>query len=157
MAIDPRSHTPVYVQLADLLRERIESGEMSAGSTLASEARLSQEYGIGRDAVRMAISLLRSEGLVSTRRGHGTVVRETPQRRQVELAAGARVVARMPYRCRAPEHAAGRGRTGARDPRPGGRRGVAAGRRGGADPPGARLSRAARVRRWAYPSPRRRP
>ncbi|MFJ1539581.1 GntR family transcriptional regulator [Micromonospora chalcea] len=96
MAIDPRSHTPVYVQLADLLRERIESGEMQAGSTLASEARLSQEYGIGRDAVRMAISLLRSEGLVSTRRGHGTVVRETPQRRQVELAPGGSVVARMP-------------------------------------------------------------
>ncbi|MFD6638035.1 GntR family transcriptional regulator [Micromonospora chalcea] len=96
MTIDPRSHTPVYVQLADLLRERIESGEMPAGSTLASEARLSQEYGIGRDAVRMAISLLRSEGLVSTRRGHGTVVRETPQRRQIELVPGASVVARMP-------------------------------------------------------------
>jgi DNA-binding transcriptional regulator YhcF (GntR family) len=96
MTIDPRSHTPVYVQLADLLRKRIESKELSPGSTLPSEARLSQEYGIGRDAVRMAISLLRSEGMVSTSRGHGTTVRDTPQRRTVELAPGESVIARMP-------------------------------------------------------------
>ena len=96
MTIDPRSHTPVYVQLADLLRERIESGELPPGTTLASEARLTQEYGIGREAVRMAISLLRSEGLVSTVRGHGTRVRETLHRRQVELPAGGSAVTRMP-------------------------------------------------------------
>lgn len=44
----------------------------------------------------MAISLLRSEGLVNTVRGHGSHVRETPQRRQVELPPGASVIARMP-------------------------------------------------------------
>ncbi|MEU5940683.1 GntR family transcriptional regulator [Micromonospora sp. NPDC047548] len=96
MTLDPRSHTPVYVQLADLLRERIESGALPAGSTVGSETRLMQEYGIGRDAVRMAISLLRSEGLVSTSRSQGTRVRETPQRRPVELSPGATVIARMP-------------------------------------------------------------
>lgn len=96
MTIDPYSHTPVYVQLADLLRERIESGELAAGASVGSESRLVQEYGIGRDAVRMAIALLRSEGLVATSRGHGTRVREMPQRQQVELAPGASVIARMP-------------------------------------------------------------
>jgi GntR family transcriptional regulator len=96
MTIDPRSHTPVYVQLADLLRERIESGALPAGATVGSETRLTQEYGIGRDAVRMAISILRSEGLVTTSRSHGTRVREAPPRRQVELAPGASVIARMP-------------------------------------------------------------
>ncbi|MCX4470101.1 GntR family transcriptional regulator [Micromonospora sp. NBC_01655] len=96
MTIDPRSHTPVYVQLADLLRERIESGALPAGSAVGSETRLTQEYGIGRDAVRMAISVLRSEGLVTTNRSKGTVVREAPERRRVELPPGASVVARMP-------------------------------------------------------------
>ncbi|MGW0435509.1 GntR family transcriptional regulator [Micromonospora sp. NPDC003197] len=96
MTIDPRSHTPVYVQVADLLRERIESGELLPGATLPSEARLTQEYGIGREAVRMAISALRAEGLVSTVRGHGSRVRETPERQQVEIPAGASVIARMP-------------------------------------------------------------
>ena len=96
MTIDPRSHTPVYLQLADLLRSRIESGKLPPGSILESEARLSQEYGIGRDAVRMAISVLRSEGLVSTSRGHGTRVRERPERRRVELPPGSSVISRMP-------------------------------------------------------------
>lgn len=96
MTVDPRSHTPVYVQVADLLRERIESWELPPGATLPSEARLTQEYGIGREAVRMAMSLLRSEGLVSTVRGHGTRVRETPERQQVELPPGSSVIARMP-------------------------------------------------------------
>ncbi|MEU9506821.1 GntR family transcriptional regulator [Micromonospora sp. NPDC048170] len=96
MTIDPRSHTPVYVQLADLLRSRIESGQLPPGSVLESEARLSQEYGIGRDAVRMAISVLRSEGLVSTSRGHGTRVRTKPERRRVELSPGSSVISRMP-------------------------------------------------------------
>ncbi|RGC70388.1 HTH-type transcriptional repressor YvoA [Micromonospora sp. MW-13] len=96
MTIDPRSHTPVYVQLAGLLRQRIKSGELTPGSALPSEARLTQEYGIGREAVRMAISLLRSEGLVVTVRGHGSYVREVPRLRQVELPQGATVRARMP-------------------------------------------------------------
>ncbi|SCF13510.1 winged helix-turn-helix domain-containing protein [Micromonospora mirobrigensis] len=96
MTIDPYSHTPVYVQLADLIRERIESGDLAAGAPVGTELQLSQEHGIGRDAVRMAISLLRSEGLVTTTRPMGTRVREVPQRRQVELRPGATVVARMP-------------------------------------------------------------
>lgn len=96
MTVDPRSHTPVYVQVADLLRRRIESGELAPGVSLPSESRLTQEYGIGREAVRMAMSILRSEGLVSTVRGHGTRVRRAPERQRVELPAGASVVARMP-------------------------------------------------------------
>lgn len=96
MTIDPRSHTPVYVQLADLLRERIESGDLTPGSPLVSEARMTQEYGIGREAVRMAISMLRSEGLVTTVRGHGTRVRQLVERTRMELPPGGSVIARMP-------------------------------------------------------------
>ncbi|MFI6161071.1 GntR family transcriptional regulator [Micromonospora haikouensis] len=96
MTIDPRSHTPVYVQLADLLRERIEAGDLPAGAAVGSETQLMQEHGIGRDAVRMAISILRSEGLVTTNRGRGTVVREPLQKRVVELPEGTTIRARMP-------------------------------------------------------------
>ncbi|MEU3453219.1 GntR family transcriptional regulator [Micromonospora sp. NPDC006766] len=84
------------MQLAELLRQRIEAGDLEPGSALPSEARLTQEYGIGREAVRMGISLLRSEGLVRTVRGHGSYVREATQRRKVELVAGGSVIARMP-------------------------------------------------------------
>lgn len=96
MAINPRSHTPVYVQLAELLRERIESGDLPPGSALPSESRLSQEYGIGRDAVRNAIALLRAEGMVSTMKGQATWVREALPREQVELLPGSTLSTRMP-------------------------------------------------------------
>ncbi|BCL13856.1 GntR family transcriptional regulator [Micromonospora sagamiensis] len=96
MTINPRSHTPVYVQLAELVRARIESGDLPVGSPLPSEARLGQEYGIGRDAVRMAIALLRSEGVVSTSKGHGSWVREQHERAKVELTSGSSAIVRMP-------------------------------------------------------------
>ncbi|MEU6024355.1 GntR family transcriptional regulator [Micromonospora sp. NPDC047134] len=96
MSIDPRSHTPVYVQLADLLRNQVESGELPPGAPLPSEARLSQEYGIGRAAVRRAISVLRFEGLVTTSRGQLTQVRPRPQQRLVEVQSGSTISARMP-------------------------------------------------------------
>lgn len=43
-----------------------------------------------------AVSLLRSEGLVNTVRGHGSYVRELTERRRVELMPGGSVIARMP-------------------------------------------------------------
>ncbi|WP_327024162.1 GntR family transcriptional regulator [Micromonospora sp. NBC_01739] len=96
MGIDQRSHTPVYVQLADLLRNQIEAGELPSGAPLPSESRLSQEYGIGRAAVRRAISVLRTEGLVTTSRGQLTQVRPRPQQRLVEVTPGSTISARMP-------------------------------------------------------------
>ncbi|AVT32459.1 GntR family transcriptional regulator [Plantactinospora sp. BC1] len=96
MSIDRRSHTPVYRQLANLIRERIYSGQYEAGAPLPSEVTLSQEYGVGRDAVRQALALLRSEGLVSTERGERSRVRTPPERVPVELPPGGRAVARMP-------------------------------------------------------------
>ncbi|BCJ60351.1 GntR family transcriptional regulator [Micromonospora endophytica] len=96
MSIDPRSHTPVYVQLADLLREKIESGDLPPGAPIGSESRLSQEYGIGRDAVRMSIAVLKSEGLVTSSRGQPTHVRSSPDQRPVEVSPGSTIVARMP-------------------------------------------------------------
>ncbi|WP_428963642.1 GntR family transcriptional regulator [Micromonospora fluostatini] len=96
MTINPRSHTPVYVQLAELLRSRVESGDLPPGASLPSESHLSQEYGIGRDAVRAAIALLRAEGVMTTTKGRGTWVRETPRRSDAELAPGGSAIARMP-------------------------------------------------------------
>src|SRR5260370_11921973 len=75
MTIDPASFEPVYRQLARILREQIQAGELRAGEALPSEASLSQRFGGGRDAVRDALASLRGEGLVITTRGIGTFVR----------------------------------------------------------------------------------
>jgi GntR family transcriptional regulator len=66
--------TPMYTQLADILRELITSGELEPRSPLPSESYLQQEHGIARGTVRMAIGILRNEGLVVTISGRGTFV-----------------------------------------------------------------------------------
>src|ERR1700691_6303305 len=76
VTIDQDSFEPVYRQLARILREQIQAGELHPGAALPSEAALSQTFGVGRDAVRDALASLRSEGLVITTRGIGTFVRE---------------------------------------------------------------------------------
>lgn len=68
------SLTPLYTQLADILREMIKSGELPPRSALPSESYLQQEQGVSRGTVRMAMRILRDEGLVVTIRGRGTFV-----------------------------------------------------------------------------------
>lgn len=73
-----RSDRPAYKQLADLLRQQILSGELPPGAPLPSETRLMQELGVGRNTVRLAVQLLRSEGHVITEHGRGSYVRDRP-------------------------------------------------------------------------------
>jgi GntR family transcriptional regulator len=74
--VDHMNPIPLYTQLADILREMIKSGELQPRSLLPSESYLQQEQGVSRGTVRMAISILRDEGLVVTISGRGTFVRE---------------------------------------------------------------------------------
>jgi GntR family transcriptional regulator len=68
-----------YVQIAELLRGRIEDGTYPAGSLLPSEPKLAEELGVSRVTVNRAITLLRSSGDVKVRRGSGTYVRSLPR------------------------------------------------------------------------------
>src|ERR1700730_4277230 len=96
MTIDQASYEPVYRQLARILRDQIQTGELRPGAALPSEAALSQTFGVGRDAVRDALASLRNDGLVITTRGLGTFVREpAADRTVVRVGAGTRVTARV--------------------------------------------------------------
>ena len=74
--ISHASAVPVYRQLAAIIRDAIESGELGSGVPVPSESSLMQEHGISRDSVRRAMDVLREEGLVITVQGKGTYVRE---------------------------------------------------------------------------------
>jgi GntR family transcriptional regulator len=73
--VDHMDPTPLYVQLADILRGMITSGELRPRAPLPSESYLQQEQGVSRGTVRMAVAILRDEGLVVTIGGRGTFVR----------------------------------------------------------------------------------
>lgn len=65
---------PIYVQLRELLRGKIESGEYPPGSRIPSENQLAQQYGIHRLSVRSALSALTLEGLLKSVQGKGVYV-----------------------------------------------------------------------------------
>lgn len=65
---------PRYVQLADILRERITRGQWGPGEKLPSLEELVKEFDVARVTVRQAVDVLARDGLVSPERGRGTFV-----------------------------------------------------------------------------------
>lgn len=73
------AQVPLYVQLAELFRQRIVKGVWKQGDRLPSLDRLVEEFGVARVTVRQAIERLARDGLVSPQRGRGTFVTGAPQ------------------------------------------------------------------------------
>jgi GntR family transcriptional regulator len=73
--IDYESATPVYRQVAAVLRGRIEDGTYPAGRRLPSITGLVQEFGIAQLTARKALHALVVEGLAEMTPGMGTYVK----------------------------------------------------------------------------------
>jgi DNA-binding GntR family transcriptional regulator len=74
MTVDRFDATPLYEQLAGILRRAIESGDLTPRDPVPSESYLMGTHGVSRGTVRHALDILRSEGLVQTFPGRGTFV-----------------------------------------------------------------------------------
>jgi GntR family transcriptional regulator len=61
-------------QLAAILRNRIESGDLAPGDPLPSEVEIEQATGLARGTIRVAIRSLRDDGLIVTAQGKGSFV-----------------------------------------------------------------------------------
>lgn len=70
LQLDPGSFVPKYVQLADRLRDAIQT--LPEGSSVPSEKDLMDLSGVGRATARAAVSELVREGLLVAHRGRGT-------------------------------------------------------------------------------------
>ena len=75
MGIDHESSTPLYVQLAALLRSRIEDGTII--KRLPSAKTLSQEHGVSHITAEKALAMLKDEGLITPVIGKGYYVAGT--------------------------------------------------------------------------------
>jgi GntR family transcriptional regulator len=63
-----------YGALAAALLDRIRQGEWAPGDAIASEAALSQAYGVALGTIRQALALLVEDGVLQRRHGKGTFV-----------------------------------------------------------------------------------
>ena len=65
------SDVPLYVQLADILRELILSGEIAPTQRMPSKAELRARYSVGANTVERAYQVLKADGLTRSVRGLG--------------------------------------------------------------------------------------
>jgi GntR family transcriptional regulator len=68
------SAIPLYFQLQELLKEKIEAGAWQTGEMIPSEPELGEIYGVSRTVVRQALSVLEQDGQLRRVRGRGTFV-----------------------------------------------------------------------------------
>jgi len=73
--IDKKSVIPYYIQLKDIILEKIKNSEFRDGK-VDSEHKLSSEYGITISTVRKSLSELENDGLIYKIKGVGTFIRK---------------------------------------------------------------------------------
>jgi GntR family transcriptional regulator len=69
-----RSGIPLYIQVAGLLRRRLEVAEWRLGERIPTIDELMREYGVSRVTMRQALAQLEDQGLVRRGQGRGTFV-----------------------------------------------------------------------------------
>src|SRR5215218_11411097 len=81
ISLAPRA---LYVEVAELLRQRIFKRELEPGSWI-DELKLAEEYGISRTPLREALKVLAAEGLVTMKVRRGAYVTEVSDRDLAEV------------------------------------------------------------------------
>jgi len=70
------ARAPKYQRIADDLRRRIQTGDYAPGARMPAETDLTDQFRVSLPTVRQALSVLRAEGLIESRHGIGTFVKE---------------------------------------------------------------------------------
>lgn len=76
MVLDNTISNPLYKQLADTLRDEMDSGRWPQGKRLPTENELSEQYRVSRVTVRKALDDLSKQGYLMRKPGKGTFVAE---------------------------------------------------------------------------------
>ena len=87
ITIDRGSPVPLYFQLAQHFETAIRSGTLKAGARLDNEVELAERLGLSRPTVRAAFLYLANKGMVTRKRGAGTLVAKERIDRDVELTS----------------------------------------------------------------------
>ncbi|MFO1444011.1 FadR family transcriptional regulator [Bacillus sp. Bva_UNVM-123] len=83
----PEKGTKIYISIVNRLRTMIEKDGLKAGDKIPSERELCERLNVGRSSVREALRALELLGLIETRRGEGTFIRDFEGHQFVQLLA----------------------------------------------------------------------
>ena len=87
---DSRTRSPLYVQLREVIRAKIEEGEYAPGTCIPSENQLAETYRLTRQSVRSALAALEYEGMLKSLQGKGVFVIGPKLERDLETLGGFR-------------------------------------------------------------------
>ncbi len=68
--------TPIFLQIADMIKDDLVEGLLSEGEQIPSTTELSNFYNINRATAQKGIALLMDEGIVAKKRGVGVFIAE---------------------------------------------------------------------------------
>ena len=71
-----RSRVPLYIQVASVMRRRIETKQWHPGAKIPTLLELEREFQVARVTVRQAVHILCEEGLLRSQQGSGTFAAE---------------------------------------------------------------------------------
>lgn len=74
MIIDRDSEVPVYVQIANQLRDQILSGKLPAGRRIPTKRYFRENHGVSGVTFDKATAILKTEGLIRPSKGLGLFV-----------------------------------------------------------------------------------
>jgi GntR family transcriptional regulator len=77
-SVDSSSPTPIYAQLDRSIRAAIATGELGNGAQLPTVRQLAVDLAVNANTVARVYAQLERDGVLETRRGVGTFVRESP-------------------------------------------------------------------------------
>ena len=72
--INFESRIPYYIQLMDILKEKVQLGKWAPGDQIPGEQDLCELYRVSRTVVRQALRELELEGVINRRKGKGTFI-----------------------------------------------------------------------------------
>lgn len=82
--LDFRSGVPIYAQIVEQVRQQVASGLLTPGDQLPTVRALALELRVNFNTVARAYRLLDEAGVISTQRGRGTYITETPSAEALE-------------------------------------------------------------------------
>lgn len=69
-----QKNSPLYIQVMEIIKEKILTGEYKIGDFIPTETELEEKFQVSKITIRKAIELLEAEGYVMKKSGKGTTV-----------------------------------------------------------------------------------